>query len=125
MTTNPLIDFLKELVMRFSTKSPAFFKVIQWISGGLALAMYIPATLQAFGIDLPAIVSANINLVLAKCASVAFVVSMLTTQSKPIGITEDGKIIKSSNDEKLPFTSTSEQKIAIRSNVSEVEVKKT
>lgn len=121
---NPLIDFLKELILRFSTKSPLFFRIIQWVSAALALSMYIPATLEAFHISLPEIISANINLVLAKMASVAFVISMLTTQSKPLGITEDGQVIKTTNDNKLPFTSRSEQKIAQKENVSAVEIKK-
>lgn len=53
MNTNPLIDFLSEILSRFKQTSPKFFQYFTWFGTILAALVYIPQTLQLFGIVLP------------------------------------------------------------------------
>ena len=53
-----------------------------------------------------------------------FLMSLLTTQSKPTAITDQGKIIKSTDIKKLPFTAAVEQKSAVKKGVDIVELNK-
>jgi hypothetical protein len=50
---NPILDFLKEIVIRLRAKSPLFFKILQWISAATALIAGLPVFIEYLGVDLP------------------------------------------------------------------------
>lgn len=118
-----LLAFLKELFQRFATKSPKFFKVWQWVFGTLTAVTGIPELLNSFNITLPSALSIFENKAVAFASAGAFFMSLLTTQSKPIGVTEVGDIVKKTNEDKLPFTAQSEIKTAEKLGVTEIPVK--
>ncbi|MFZ1786719.1 MAG: hypothetical protein WAT92_00345 [Saprospiraceae bacterium] len=47
------MDFLAELILRFGSKSPSFFKIVQIIASILAVITGLPTALTALGLDLP------------------------------------------------------------------------
>jgi hypothetical protein len=107
--------FLQELFMRFKTKSPKFFQIIQWISASLVMITTLPTLLdeiEAFGITFPDIVYSHVTIAVRYASIGIFLISMLTTQSKPAGVTEDGTVLKKTDETKLPFTAGDEIKKA-------------
>jgi hypothetical protein len=49
---NPIIDFLKETWNRLTSKSPLYFRIVQYISTIVAVIMGLPALLVHFQSDL-------------------------------------------------------------------------
>lgn len=122
-----LIAFLQEIFQRFRTKSPKFFQIWQWISGALVMITTLPSLLseiESFGIVLPEVFHGHVAIAVRYAGIGVLLMSMLTTQSKPTAITEDGTILKKTDDAKLPFTAGAEQKNAVKEiqagNVTEV-----
>ena len=111
MTTNPLLAFLQEFFQRLSTKSPKFFRVIQLITAITTIITGLPEFLKMFNIALPQALSALENKTIAIATMTAFLISKLTTQSTPVAQTESGQVLKTTNEEKLPFTAASELKM--------------
>lgn len=79
-TTPDVWAFLKELFQRFGQKTPAFFKVIGWISSIVAVITGLPLILIDLGITLPDAVQAVANKTIAIAAIVGKVISMLTVK---------------------------------------------
>jgi hypothetical protein len=111
-STNPMITFLQELFLRLSTKSPKFFKVIQLVSAIAAAVTGLPGLFQELNITLPAWAVILQNKSVAWASATSLFISLLTAQSKPVSKTEDGVILKKTDETKLPFTANSEQKAA-------------
>jgi hypothetical protein len=109
-----MITFLQELFMRLSAKSPKFFKVIQFVSLLAAAVTGLPGLLQEMNINLPDWAEVLQNKSVAWASATSLFISMLTVQAKPVSKTEDGEILKKTDEKKLPFTSQSEQKAALR-----------
>lgn len=107
-TNNPLFQFLQELFLRFSAKSPTFFKIWQLISSILVAVTGLPDFLQMFGITLPAPWNALESKAVAFAAAGVLFMSLLTTQSKVTSKTEDGALLKKTDETKLPFTASQE-----------------
>jgi len=75
------------------------------------------------GFNIPDLWNAKVTLAVAWASRAALFMSLLTTQSKPTGVTQEGQIIKSTDTAKLPFTSATEQKIVDKTSAPAVEVK--
>ena len=125
MGTANVLTFLQELIKRFQTKSPLFFKIWIFISGALVLITGLPEFLTIANIHIPDLWNVKVTMAVAWASRAALFMSLLTTQSKMVGITDTGTVIKSTNDNLLPFTSATEQKAAVKSEtVGIVEVNK-
>lgn len=120
---NPnVLAFLQELFQRLYTKSPLFFRIIQWVTGIALLITGIPAFLGMLNVHLPALWSDKLNQVIAYISAGMYFVSLLTTQSKSVGITDAGQVVKKTNEQLLPFTAAAEQKAAEKKVVEKVDV---
>lgn len=120
MTTNNLfINWLAENLKRLFTKSPKFFLVWTWVSGLLVAITGIPEALDFFGVILPPALEVLANKAVAMASGGAFFMSLLTTQSTPVALTNDGEMLKKTDENKLPFTSRCEKKQVIKSNVTD------
>lgn len=120
--TNPLILFLQELFLRFKTKSPKFFKIWQLISGAATIICGLPEALEYFHITPPDVMLSLMNKTISRIASGLFIMSMLSTQSKTVGVTKEGAALKQTNPDLLPFTSQIENKKAADKPVIGIEV---
>lgn len=120
-----LILWFVELIKRFGTKSPFFFKALSWFSGLLAALATLPqalAWLNVVHISIPFLDTHAGEIVRYSSLGILFA-SLLTSQSKPTGIDQEGNIIKTTDTQKLPFTATSEQKIVDKDSIPAVTVK--
>lgn len=119
-----VLMFLKEFLQRLFTKSPKFFKVWTWISGALVLVTGIPQLISSlpFQVHIPDVFNERLTAAIAWSSRAALLMSLLTTQSKPVGVTEDGKVVKATDDKQLPFTAATELKSAIKHDITPVEV---
>ena len=105
---NMLIAFLQELLQRFFTKSPKFFRIWQWISASAAAITGLPEALAYFNITLPPSLSVFQNKFITAVTLGMWVMSRLTTQSKIVGSDENGVKLKQTNADALPFTAAAE-----------------
>lgn len=122
---NALLLFLKELILRFSTKSPLFFKILGGISMGLVLITGVPEFLQAIGVDLPTLWNEKLNSAIAWASRIGFIFSMLTTQSTATAVDVNGNVLKVTNEKKLPFTAAKEHKALVKNQDTIPEMVKT
>lgn len=106
------IAFLQELLQRLFTKSPVFFKIWTWVSGLLVFVSGVPEILQMLSIELPDPWNTRLSKTVLAAASGMLFMSMLTTSSKPIGVTDSGQVVKKTDECKLPFTAQAEEKEA-------------
>lgn len=124
-----ILTFLKESLQRLFAKSPKFFKVWQIVSGILVLITGIPELINSlpFHVTIPDLWNARVTEAVAWASRAALFMSLLTTQSTPIGVTDEGKgnVLKATDSDKLPFTAAVEKKEAAKENVSSIEVKVT
>lgn len=121
-----VLTFIQEMFQRLFTKSPTFFKVWTFISGALVLITGLPAFIDLLhinGFQIPDLWNAAVTKAVGFASSGVLLMSLLTTQSKPSGATENGEIIKSTDQKKLPFTAAKEQKIIDTKELPQVEVK--
>lgn len=108
---NPnIMSFFKELIQRISTRSPVFFKILQFFAAGLTFAGYIPSMLQRWlNIEVP-------GHIITLCEDVAhyatgfFAASSLTAASPAVALKENGEILKQTDEKRLPFTKQCEEK---------------
>jgi MFS superfamily sulfate permease-like transporter len=107
---NMLIAFLQELLQRFFTKSPKFFRIWQTITAIAAAITGIPEACAYFGITLPDSVTILQNKFIAAVSTGMFIMSALTTQSKTTGDSVNGQPLKITDAKSLPFTSAQEIK---------------
>ena len=104
---NPILSFLTELVVRFRSKSPLFFKIIQWVSVAVTLVTGVPEFLEYLGVtNLPEWATVLQSKVASIAALVAVFLSGLPVDTPPIekGNKEDGVLSKSVEKVALPFT---------------------
>jgi hypothetical protein len=118
---NMLIAFLQENIQRLFTKSPLFFKWWQIITILLMAITGVPEALLYFGVVLPPDIAFFANKIIAAAALGALLMSKLTTQSKAVGVSEIGTVLKTT-DKQLPFTLQAEQKAADKLEVQKVEL---
>lgn len=109
--TNMLIAFLQELLQRFFTKSPKFFRIWQMITAIAAAITGIPETLAYFNITLPPALSIFENKFIAAVSTGMFIMSAMTSQSKIAG-TRNGEPVKQTDACALPFTAAQEKKVS-------------
>lgn len=107
---NPFIAWFVELANRFATKSPKFFKVLQFVSGAVTAIAGIPALFAIYNIPLPEAFTFFQNKYAGAIALGMFIISLLPTQSKIVGMDEAGSPLKSTNEKALPFTAQQEEK---------------
>lgn len=115
-----ILTFLQENLQRLFTKSPTFFKVWMAISGALVLVTGLPEFINMLhinGINIPDLLNAKSNLIVSWASRGVFFMSLLTTQSKPTAVTNDGTVVKVTDTKKLPFTAAKEQKAAVKKDV--------
>jgi len=101
MATNTPPDvwaFIKEFFQRLGSKSPKFFQVISWISGIAAILTGLPQIVEDLGLQLPDVVMAIQNKVVAYAALWGLIISKLAVQ-------RDSTLPA---PEKLPFTAKKE-----------------
>lgn len=106
------ISFLQELFTRLATKSPKFFKIFQIISGALVMVTGLPGFFEQIGVNLPDYLMMFQNKLVAYAAVGSLFASLLTTQSKIVGKTDNGEPIKQTDEKKLPFTAQIEAREA-------------
>lgn len=111
-TNANVLKFLRETLQRFFTKSPLFFKIWMMVSGALVLITGIPDLINSlpFHVTLPEIFNDRLNTAVAWASRGAFVMAWLTTAEKPIGLSTDGDILKTTAQDKLPFTAAADLK---------------
>lgn len=109
MQSNPLIAFLAEIFGRISAKSPKFFIVWQWISGALVAVSGLPALLTEMSVVLPPALTALENKYVGIAASATFFMSLMPAQGKTITADASGAPLKTTNQDKLPFTAQAEK----------------
>lgn len=94
-----VLDFLKELVIRYTKKSPTFFKVIQIIFTLAGLITGIPFLLETFGVILPAAIAALVSKTVSIASIVGFFIAGLPVADVDTVIDE--------NPTQLPLTAKS------------------
>lgn len=72
------MKFLMEIVARFFSKTPKFFKILRWLGIAVAIITGLPEFLIAQGVDLPAPLDAVANQVVAIAAVVGSLIAQLT-----------------------------------------------
>lgn len=117
-----VLTWLQELIQRFFTKSPLFFKIWTIVSGALVLITGVPELLSTMNIHIPDLWNVKVTAAVAWASRAALFMSLLTTQSKPVGVTKTGEVVKATNENKLPFTAATEQMSAVKNEVTKVEV---
>lgn len=123
-----VLTFLQENLQRLFVKSPLFFRIWTLIFGALVLITGVPDfvnMLHINGFVIPDLWNDAVTKAVGWASRGGLLMSLLTTQSKPAAITDQGKIIKTTNTKKLPFTAAVEQKSAVKKGVAVVEVNKT
>lgn len=111
---NAVVLFFKELLLRLSTESPRFFKIIQVVMACLTFAGYLPAIMDRwFGIQVSDRF-VNICVDIATHTTVFFAASLLPSQNKPVALSETGEILKKTDEKKLPFTAKAEEKQVVK-----------
>lgn len=106
--------FLLEFILRFGAKSPKFFVVFQIIMALLAMLGHLPTTLRNwFDVQMPDHFVTMCKDI-AKYATGAFVMALLPADTKPVARTDDGSILKKTNDKKLPYTAVAEERQAVK-----------
>jgi len=111
-TNNQVLNFLQEMLQRLFTKSPMFFKVWVFISSAFVLITGVPDFLSMFHVQIPNLWNEHVTQAVAWSSRAMLFMSALTTQSKPTAITEDGTILKKTDEKKLPFTAKNEANVA-------------
>lgn len=106
---NMLIAFLQELLQRFFTKSPKFFRIWQLITALGAAITGLPEALKMLGIHLPVALCILENKFIATLSTGMFIMSALTTQSTIVA-GKAGEPPLKQTDTKLPFTAATEIK---------------
>lgn len=111
-TQNGLILFLQENLQRLFTKSPLFFKIWTYISLALVLVTGFPDLINWLGdaVVIPDLWNVKITAAVAWASRAALFMSLLTTQSTSVAITEGGLAVKMTDASALPFTAKNEQK---------------
>lgn len=115
---NPLLLFLQELVKRLVSKSPKFFKILQWITALTSVITGLPGFLAKLSIHLPAPWDALANQTVAVAAAVAWLIAKLPVQSPAIAVTQDGVLLKKADDKSIPFTEQTEKKTALQNGLA-------
>lgn len=110
MKQNMALAFLQELLQRFFTKSPLFFRIWQWISATAAIITGIPPLLVQWGITLPAPWDIASNKFIAALTTGMWVMSRLTTQSAIVAGKDGEPPLKQTSAGSLPFTAATEIK---------------
>ena len=122
-----VLTFLQENLQRLFVKSPLFFRIWMFISGALVLITGVPDFINMLNINgfvIPDLWNDAVTTAVGWASRGVFLISLLTSQSKPAAITDQGEIIKTTDTKKLPFTSAVEQKSAVKKGVDVVEINK-
>jgi hypothetical protein len=75
-------EFLNELLIRFFTEKPQFFKVVQAIGVFAAVLTGLPVVLETYGMVLPESIQSIANETISIASLVATFVAQLTTTTK-------------------------------------------
>ena len=112
-TQSGLVLFLQENLQRLFTKSPLFFKIWTYISLALVLITGVPDLINAIGdsVVIPDLWNLKITAAVAWSSRAALFMSLLTTQSTTVALTEDGTGLKATDATALPFTAKNEAKV--------------
>lgn len=110
MNDNIFIAYIKELIQRFATKSPKFFRILQMIAGAITAITGLPPLLAYYHIPLPEAVTFLQNKYAGLISFGFFLASLLPSQNKIAGVDETGKPLTSTNEKLLPFTAKHEEK---------------
>ena len=109
-SNNPLIAFLQENLLLLFSKSPAFNKVWQVITGIPVLIIALPEALRFLNIDMPQVFDQHIQTVVGWASFMMFIMAALSGKSQTVAVDQNGVPVKQTNPEKRPFTSLVEQK---------------
>ena len=104
------LAFFQELLQRFFTKSPLFFRIWQWISATAAILTGIPPLLVSWGITIPHPYDALSSKFIAALTTGMWVMSRLTTQSTIVAGKDGEPPLKQTTATDLPFTAATEIK---------------
>jgi len=122
MTTNPLLLFLKETILRLTTKSPKYFQILQWIAGAVVLVIALPEALHYLGIDLSEALKGTLDKIVAIATKLSLLIPFLVSQSQTTAIDEQGNLLKQTDEKKLPFTAQAEGKQAQKMQINDLKV---
>jgi len=115
---NPLLLFLQEIFKRLNSKSPRFFKIWQWIAAATSAVTGLPGFLAMFSIRLPVPLDALANKTVAIAAAASWFIARMPVQSPAITVTQDGALLKKSDERAIPFTAQSEKKDALQQGLA-------
>lgn len=107
---SPALNFFIELWNRLRSKSPKFFMVLQVFSASLTFLGFVPYALENwFNVEMAS------NFVkmckdISSHAIVFFAAVSLPGQSTPVAKTENGTILKTTDEKTMPFTAAQEVK---------------
>lgn len=106
---NLLLKWLQENFTRLSTKSPLFFKIWMGVSGALVLITWLPDLLLIAKIDIGPVFSEHMNIAVKWASTGIFWMSLLSTQSQPVAVSNSGDLLEKKDEKKLPFTTKVEE----------------
>lgn len=118
-----VLTFFQESLQRLFTKSPKFFKIWMFFSGALVLITGVPDFINMLninGVSIPDLWNAKVTLAVGWASRAVFFMSLLTTQSTPVGVTPTGKVLKQTDARKLPFTAAVEENTAEKHGVAPI-----
>ena len=103
MSNNVIIQFLVELIQRWRSKSPTFFKVIQWIAIGVTLFSGLPELLDQLNVTLPEWATILQSKVAGIVGFVSFLLAALPVEENP-PVVEEATPAEAKKTVSLPFT---------------------
>lgn len=103
MTNNVIIQFLIELIHRWRSKSPTFFKVIQYIGIAVTLFSGVPELLEMLKVTLPEWATVLQSKVAGVAGFIAFILAALPVEENP-PVVEEATPAEAKKTVSLPFT---------------------
>lgn len=111
MQNNIVIQFLREIVIRLTQKSPLFFQILKYISIAVTLVPGIFSLIQASGVVLSPVLSALANHTVIICGIVAtFLTSLPVDKQLPTPVAATSKSLENFKATFSPTTEVVEQK---------------
>jgi hypothetical protein len=107
---SPALNFFIELWNRIRSKSPKFFMILQGVSLSLTFLGKVPTALESwFNVEVADSFVRMCNDI-SSHAIVFFAAASLPNSNPAVAKTENGTILKTTDEERMPFTAASEAK---------------
>ncbi len=103
LTNNIIVKFIIELIVRWRSKSPKFFRILQYIAMGVALFSGVPELLEMLNVTLPDWATVLQSKIAGIVSVVAFLLAALPVESNP-PVIEPAVDAEPKEVASLPFT---------------------